>query len=80
MTMEQNLALQYIKAFENRYLMAFKISFPMCKKLGIQRKRLEKIKKGEIEATAYETVVLERFLKLPPKTRRRSPTVIDRGI
>lgn len=78
--MEQNLALHYIEAFEKRYLMEFKISFPMCKKLSLQRNRLVKIKKGEIEATAYETVVLERFLKLPPKTRRRSPTAIDRGI
>jgi hypothetical protein len=70
--MEQNLALNYIKAFENRYLMELKISFPMCKKLGIQHKRLVKIKKGEIEATAYETLVLERFLKLPPKTRQKN--------
>jgi hypothetical protein len=78
--MEQNLALQYIKAFENRYLLEFKISFPMCKKLGLQRNRLVKIKKGLIEPTVYEIVVLERFLKLPPKSRRRSPTVIDKGI
>lgn len=49
--------------------MEFKISFPMCKKLGLQHNRLVKIKKGEIEATAYKTVVLERFLKLPTKTR-----------
>lgn len=77
--MNDNLVIQYIKAFEARYLMTFKVSFPMCKKLGLQRNRVVRIKKGLIEPTDYELVVLERFLKLPPKTRRKSPTAIESG-
>lgn len=77
---ENDIIIQRIKDFEDRYLMKFQISFPMCEKLGLQHKRLVKIISKEIEPTFYETVVLERFLKLPHKTKRRSATVINGSV
>lgn len=62
---DENKVLQRIKAFEERYLMKFQISFEMCKKLGIQHKRLQKILNNEIEPTLYEVAVFDKFLKLP---------------
>ena len=66
---ENNVVLQRIKDFEDRYLMQFQISFGMCKKLSIQRKRLQKIINNEIEPTKLECRIFERFLKLPKKDR-----------
>ncbi len=62
---ENNTVIQRIKDFEGRYFMKFKISFNMCKKLGIQRKRLQKILDGNLEPTMYECIVFDKFLHLP---------------
>ena len=61
----ENKVLQKVRAFEERYLMKFQIPFSMCKSLGIQRKRLQKILDKEIEPTLYECAVFDKFLKLP---------------
>lgn len=61
----ENKVLQRVKAFEEQYLMKFQISFNMCKSLGIQRKRLQKILDDELKPTLYECAVFDKFLKLP---------------
>lgn len=65
MTTEKNSILQRIEDFEKRYLMPFKLTFEMCKRMGVQRKRLQRIINGEIEPTMYECLVFEKFLVIP---------------
>jgi hypothetical protein len=65
MNQEENIVVQRIKDFEERFLMKFVVTLKMCQKLGIQKSRIDKIMNGTLEPTIYENIVFQRFLKVP---------------
>lgn len=61
----ENEVIGRIKAFEKRYLIEFKPTHKMCKKLGIQLRRIKAIMNNEAEPTIYEVMTIKKFLQLP---------------